>query len=104
MATPARPPGLLSRLTFSWVTPLLDIGRTRQLSAGDLPPLPRSLHPEACLAALWRHRRRHGSLLWAICRAYGGRYINLGLLKVGRERGVERKARFKRLRPPPPGV
>lgn len=43
-ATDARPSplasaGLLSRLTFAWLSPLLDTGATRQLGPSDVPPL-----------------------------------------------------------------
>jgi hypothetical protein len=40
-SAPVEEAGLLSRLSFSWMTPLLNVGATRQLGLADVPPLPR---------------------------------------------------------------
>ncbi|CAI5473020.1 unnamed protein product [Closterium sp. Yama58-4] len=42
-----------SNLTFSWVNPLVALGARRQLSPGDLLPLPADVEPRVCGLLLW---------------------------------------------------
>ena len=90
-ASPAHSP--LDRLTFGWVSALLQRGASAgQLEQSDLPPLPAEAEPSRCAAALQRSwqaeldavaagRRTAPSLLRALFRPFGAQYIALGLLK-----------------------
>ena len=52
--------GLVSRLLFLWLSPLLALGATRQLDAADLPALPAEDEPRVVSAAFraqWRRRK-----------------------------------------------
>ncbi|CAI7775816.1 unnamed protein product [Closterium sp. NIES-54] len=42
-----------SNVTFSWVNPLVALGARRQLSPGDLLPLPADVEPRVCGQLLW---------------------------------------------------
>ncbi|KAL2628814.1 hypothetical protein R1flu_013500 [Riccia fluitans] len=78
-----------SALTFSWVTPLMDTGSTRQLTQDDLFPLPKEMSPTLCCSRLYSHwedeKRKGGeptSLLKPILRTYGKAWLAVGVLKV----------------------
>jgi ATP-binding cassette subfamily C (CFTR/MRP) protein 10 len=85
--------GALSRLTFGWVSPLLQLGaRTEQLHQSDLPDVPHNLLPAACAEELWLAWGREAaraaaagrppSLLRAVASAFGWQYLRLGGLKL----------------------
>ncbi|RLM54944.1 ABC transporter C family member 13 isoform X1 [Panicum miliaceum] len=76
-------------LTFKFVNPMMDIGITRQLDFADLLELPAELRATSCydrLLSSWtaeyQNHRDNSSLLRAMSRSYGWRYLRLGLLKV----------------------
>ncbi|KAL3686877.1 hypothetical protein R1sor_013186 [Riccia sorocarpa] len=77
-----------STLTFSWVTPLMDIGSVRQLTQEDLFPLPKEMSPNLCCGRLyshWEEEKKKGgspSLLKPILRTYGRAWLAVGVLKV----------------------
>lgn len=99
-APPWPKPTPASRLTFSWLQPLLSRGAQHQLHPDDLPPIqPADLLPERCsekLCTEWArevaraeaarrrgsHRHVQPSLLAAIVRAFGAPYFALGFLKL----------------------
>eukprot|EP00897_Mesotaenium_endlicherianum_P006893 jgi/Mesen1/6231/ME000320S05428 len=78
-----------SRLTFSWMNPIMWLGVTRQLAHTDLLPMPADMAPRACCGRLWRLWLKErqlplekASLLRAIYRAYGRAYLKIGVLKL----------------------
>lgn len=80
---------LWSYLTFSWVSPMMDVGLKRQLNFDDLFQLSHELDPVSCHSALqnyWVGEERklvgEPSLFRAICRTYGWPYLWIGILKV----------------------
>eukprot|EP00755_Sulcionema_specki_P015026 Sspe_Gene.58292::Locus_31969_Transcript_1_1_Confidence_1.000_Length_4390::g.58292::m.58292/K05673/ABCC4; ATP-binding cassette, subfamily C (CFTR/MRP), member 4 len=75
---------LLSFLTVSWTTPVLDTAVERQLKLDDLPPLPEEEEPTVCLAkfdAAWKDECASGrrSLPWALLRAFRKRFVYAGV-------------------------
>nr|ARO50105.1 multidrug resistance-associated protein [Yamagishiella unicocca] len=74
---------------FSWLTPLMQTGSSRQLQADDLLLLDPSMQPGRCGRRLWLNwskellvRPGSPSLLWALARTYGRPYAWLGLVKL----------------------
>lgn len=79
-----------SALTFSWVTPILEIGSKRQLGYCDLFPLPKDMSVEACCSQLFRswekEKSREGSgppsLVKARFTTFGRPWVTVGIVKV----------------------
>ncbi|TYZ65471.1 hypothetical protein PybrP1_005035, partial [[Pythium] brassicae (nom. inval.)] len=71
---------LLSRLLVLWLEPLLRLGNTRPLRPEDVWPLAAHLRCEAAANLLHRHWIASGSLSFAFLRAFGWRYVPVGLL------------------------
>ncbi|XP_068652459.1 ABC transporter C family member 13 [Aristolochia californica] len=76
-------------LTFKPISPVMDLGVTKQLDFEDLIQLPQELDPLYCQTTLlkcWETEQSehysHPSLFRAMFRAYGWPYMRLGLLKV----------------------
>ncbi|XP_057968870.1 ABC transporter C family member 13 isoform X3 [Malania oleifera] len=76
-------------MTFKYITPMMQLGVTKQLDFEDLLKLPVDMDPSSCyntLLCCWQTQQSrncsHPSLFWAICCAYGWPYFCLGLLKV----------------------
>ena len=96
--------GLISRALFLWVSPLLSLGRTRQLNMDDLPDLPDESRVEvlaACFgenlraeiereasgaaapASGLRARLKLPPVFWALQRTFGRDFFRAGLFKLG---------------------
>ena len=92
--------GLFSRALFLWVSPLLRLGRTRQLNMEDLPELPDDSRVEFLAACFGEHLRdenehvgaddaaRRGRVrawiklppvFWALQRTFGAAFFRAGL-------------------------
>ncbi|KAI5057619.1 hypothetical protein GOP47_0027634, partial [Adiantum capillus-veneris] len=76
-------------LLFTWVTPLMDLGTTRQLEYDDLFALPENLHPRTCskyVLTSWAEEQRlkgyQSSLFHAIYLVYRQQYLYIGIVKV----------------------
>eukprot|EP00884_Botryococcus_braunii_P005633 jgi/Botrbrau1/15070/Bobra.0286s0003.1 len=94
---PPGPSTFCSQLFFTWVSPLLQRGSTRQLHQDDMFYLDPDLEPSQCSWVLWDEWTKeragaarmsvqsekvyHPSLFWTIARAYGMTYLGLGILK-----------------------
>jgi hypothetical protein len=86
--------GFWSWLTFAWIAPVLHRGAAvKQLYQADLPLLPKDIAPDICGDLLWTSWKRElistsssdeskPSLLTAVFRSFGWRYIRLGFLKL----------------------
>ena len=76
-----------SRLTFSWMTPLMKYGHKVYLTESDLWGL-RSIDRSANASAAFTHewekqlQKKSPSLTWAILRAYGKTYAIAGIFKA----------------------
>jgi hypothetical protein len=96
--------GLVSRALFLWVSPLLRLGRTRQLNMDDLPEVPDESRVEALASIFGEHLRdeieRDSSgvaapkggmrarlqlpaVFWALQRTFGAAFFRAGLFKLG---------------------
>ncbi|KNC50258.1 multidrug resistance-associated protein [Thecamonas trahens ATCC 50062] len=74
----------LAGLCFSWVTPLIRAGASRQLGREDLLAPPQQLQPSADdQRALRAVLARGRGLVWALASVYGWRYFPLGGFKLG---------------------
>ncbi|MCO5571784.1 hypothetical protein L7F22_025532 [Adiantum nelumboides] len=76
-------------LLFTWVTPLMDLGTSRQLEYDDLFTLPEDLDPQNCSKSVltaWAEEQRlkgpQGSLFHAIYLVYRQQYLYIGIVKV----------------------
>ncbi|KOS18981.1 Metal resistance protein YCF1 [Escovopsis weberi] len=83
---------VFSRLTFSWMTPLMRKGYSVFLTEGDLWGLSTSdqtKHTGAAFEDAWeyelKHRRNAPSLWLALFRAYGGPYAIAAIFKIGND-------------------
>eukprot|EP00250_Pteridium_aquilinum_P011989 c20437_g1_i1 orf=297-4817(-) len=76
-------------LLFTWVTPLMDLGTTRQLEYDDLFILPENLDPKICskwLLKSWDEEqqvsKQNSSLFRAIYLVYRKQYLSIGIVKI----------------------
>ena len=82
---------VFSRLTFSWMTPLMKHGYAQYLTEEDLWGLAKSDTTKAtggAFAKSWDHELNHRkkpSLWLALFRAYGGPYILAAVFKIGND-------------------
>ncbi|KAJ2338675.1 hypothetical protein GGF43_006826, partial [Coemansia sp. RSA 2618] len=88
--TPEESANIFSRLTFSWMSALLKLGRHRQIVEGDLWPLPAKYAPANVTEAFETHWQaelggRRPSLLRALWRTTGAPYALAGLLKLAQD-------------------
>lgn len=85
---PAEYATVFSRLTFSWMTPLMKFGYSNYLTEEDLWALQKSDTSRATGGAFetaWQYElehRKHPSMWLALFRAYGGPYALAGCFKV----------------------
>lgn len=88
---PAEYATIFSRLTFSWMTPLMKFGYKNYLTEDDLWGLQKSDTSKAtgsAFEAAWTHelqQRERPSLWVAMFKAFGGQYALAGLFKVGND-------------------
>lgn len=82
---------VFSRLTFSWITPLMKQGYATYLTEDDLWGLARTDTTKATGSAFekaWQYEldnRKHPSLWRALFRAYGGPYMLAAVFKIGND-------------------
>ncbi|KAL2753621.1 hypothetical protein ACRALDRAFT_1051871 [Sodiomyces alcalophilus JCM 7366] len=82
---------VFSRLTFSWITPLMQLGYKQYLTEDDLWGLARSdttKNTGDAFSKTWDHELKHRkkpSLWIALFRAYGGPYAVAAIFKVGND-------------------
>lgn len=85
---PADYADIFSRLTFSWMTPLMKFGYSNYLTEEDLWALQKSDTSRASGGAFetaWQYElehRKHPSMWLALFRAYGGPYALAGCFKI----------------------
>lgn len=85
---PAEYATVFSRLTFSWMTPLMKFGYSNYLTEEDLWALQKSDTSRATGGAFetaWQYElahRKHPSMWLALFRAYGGPYALAGCFKI----------------------
>ncbi|GMK60092.1 hypothetical protein CspeluHIS016_0903090 [Cutaneotrichosporon spelunceum] len=91
--SPVATANIYQRLTFSWLTPLLNLGTHKYLGEEDMWVLPQEDSAEALSERLQRAwdrelelvkagKKAEPSLKLAIFKAYGGPYIIAGMMKV----------------------
>ena len=79
---------LFSRLSFSWIAPLLASGSRKQyINEDEMPELPNWLDPAVChkrFAGLWLEENKSDmpSMLRVMFRFLGWKYVSLGLLRL----------------------
>ncbi|KAJ1679682.1 hypothetical protein EV182_001553, partial [Spiromyces aspiralis] len=85
---------IFSKLTFSWMSPLLHLGYQRPLAASDLWSLPRMYQPYRVADDFnsdWHRRLQQAaessppkspSLFWSLSKTFGPQFMFAGLLKV----------------------
>ncbi|GMM31438.1 ATP-binding cassette glutathione S-conjugate transporter [Martiniozyma asiatica (nom. inval.)] len=80
---------LFSKLSFTWMTPLMQTGYQKFLIQKDLPPLPTNLKTEYLsniLTTNWNYQihksKTNPSLFWAIANSFGGPFILAGFFKM----------------------
>ncbi|OQR91301.1 ATP-binding Cassette (ABC) Superfamily [Achlya hypogyna] len=79
---PVETAGLLSRLTFSWVTSLIKLGNQRQLQGGDLWPLPQATKCAAVGGRVGPVFASTHSLLRTFVIVFGGQTLVVGILQL----------------------
>jgi ABC-type bacteriocin/lantibiotic exporter with double-glycine peptidase domain len=78
---PYQKAGLISRLLFNWVTPLVSYGFKEKLTLEDLSVLPDAYHTslqEEKVNKYWKkyqHKKSGYPLIWAICMAYKNEFL-----------------------------
>ncbi|KAI8318339.1 hypothetical protein GQ54DRAFT_341905 [Martensiomyces pterosporus] len=88
--SPEEDANIFSRLTFSWMSPLLKTGRRKLITQGDLWDLPKRYMPSNVsmqFEANWQHEvdnaaRRTPSLLRALWKTLGPPYLLAGFFKL----------------------
>lgn len=91
--SPVATANIYERITFSWLTPLLQLGTKKFLGEEDMWLLPHDDSAEALserLQKTWdrelelvkQGKKKEPSLKWAIFKAYGGPYVIAGMMKV----------------------
>ncbi|PRP77744.1 putative multidrug resistance protein [Planoprotostelium fungivorum] len=78
---------VLHRLLFTYINPLLDLGRKRALQLKDLPPLHQHLTSKDISRIFTSHwneetKREEPSIWRALFRSFGFRFVTAGLLKL----------------------
>ncbi|XP_049850349.1 multidrug resistance-associated protein 1-like [Schistocerca gregaria] len=79
---------IISKWTFSWLTPLLSLGSRQPLEMRDIPDLAdrdKSAGLTKLLETSWSHGKRQGSkqsLFFTLCRTFGGEFALAGLFKL----------------------
>ncbi|CAI5723801.1 unnamed protein product [Hyaloperonospora brassicae] len=84
---PSQLSGCLSNVFFSWVTPLMKLGNERPLESDDLfqlDPHNRAANVSRTFAEAWEQQKRSKkpSLVWAITKAFGFKFVVAGVLKL----------------------
>ncbi|KAF0695328.1 hypothetical protein As57867_013803, partial [Aphanomyces stellatus] len=79
---PLETAGVLSKLFFSWATPLLALGNNRQLDAGDIWPLQDEFLCKATSASFEPTFRKSRSILWTIFATFGGEFVVIGFMQI----------------------
>lgn len=79
---------LFSRLSFTWMTPLMQLGHQKFLVQNDLPPLPSYLKTDYLSSKLeknWKlqtHKKSSPSLFLALVKSFGSPFALAGLFKL----------------------
>ncbi|GMF24437.1 unnamed protein product [Phytophthora lilii] len=84
---PAQQAGCLGNVFFSWVTPLMKLGNERPLESDDLfqlDPDNRAVNVSRKFAHAWEQQThsRNPSLVWALGKAFGFKFVVAGFLKL----------------------
>ncbi|KAG1697029.1 hypothetical protein DVH05_017416 [Phytophthora capsici] len=84
---PSQLAGCLGNIFFSWVTPLMKLGNERPLESDDLfqlDPYNRAVNVSRQFAHAWEQQTRSGkpSLVWALGKAFGLKFVVAGFLKL----------------------
>ncbi|KAG6623523.1 ATP-binding Cassette (ABC) Superfamily [Phytophthora cinnamomi] len=90
---PSQLSGCWGNVFFSWVTPLMRLGNERPLESDDLfqlDPHNRAANVSRAFGAAWeqqKHKQEHKrggqpSLVWALSRAFGLKFVVAGVLKL----------------------
>ncbi|RHY79259.1 hypothetical protein DYB30_004041, partial [Aphanomyces astaci] len=74
--------GFVSRVLYTWATPLLSLGNARQLSARDIWPLQVDNQCKTVSATFEPHFKRTRSIVRAIVASYGWRFLVVGSMQV----------------------
>lgn len=82
-ASPFDQANVFSKLSFSWMAPLMRKGYYQFLTERDLPFLPRELRSSATSAEFYKywHNQANPSLVLAICKAFGTPFLLGGAFK-----------------------
>ncbi|RQM27349.1 hypothetical protein B5M09_013105, partial [Aphanomyces astaci] len=73
---------LVSKLFFSWATPLLSLGNERQLDSSDIWALQDDYRCHVTSATFEQTFSKSRSILWTIFRTYGWRFAFIGVLQI----------------------
>ncbi|RHZ33185.1 hypothetical protein DYB31_007822, partial [Aphanomyces astaci] len=73
---------LVSKLFFSWATPLLSLGNERQLDSSDIWALQDDYRCHVTSATFEPTFSKSRSILWTIFRTYGWRFAFIGVLQI----------------------
>lgn len=76
---------LFSRITFTWMAPLMKKGYVQYLTEYDLPPLPNFLKSSTTSQLFlhhWENQRGNKSLVTALAKAFGADFLLGGLFKA----------------------
>ncbi|KAL4105868.1 hypothetical protein PRIC1_003924 [Phytophthora ramorum] len=84
---PSQLSGCLGNIFFSWVTPLMKLGNERPLESDDLfqlDPHNRAANVSEAFAVAWDAQKRSSkpSLVWALGKAFGLKFVVAGFLKL----------------------
>uniref|UniRef100_M4B260 Uncharacterized protein n=1 Tax=Hyaloperonospora arabidopsidis (strain Emoy2) TaxID=559515 RepID=M4B260_HYAAE len=84
---PSQQSGCLGNVFFSWVTPLMKLGNERPLENDDLfqlDPHNRAANVSRKFTEAWEQQKRSKkpSLVWAITKAFGFKFVVAGVLKL----------------------
>lgn len=79
---------VFSKITFSWMSPLMKLGTTKFLTEDDLPDVPENFHTKVTSQKLeteWSKQvdsSSHPSLIMALCKAFGSTFALAGFYKA----------------------
>ncbi|TDH65878.1 hypothetical protein CCR75_005404 [Bremia lactucae] len=84
---PSQESGCVGSIFFTWVTPLMKLGSERPLKSEDLfqlDPHNRAVNVSKQFAKAWTHetQSRNPSLVWALGKAFGFKFLVAGFLKL----------------------
>ncbi|GMF19446.1 unnamed protein product [Phytophthora fragariaefolia] len=84
---PSQLAGCWGNVFFSWVAPLMKLGNERPLQSNDLfqlDPHNRAVNVSHQFTAAWEQQKRSGkpSLVWALGKAFGFKFVVAGFLKL----------------------